>query len=370
MTNPYHDAMDRCTPPEGLRERMEENVLAGRPKRSKTFKPRGFRKKTAAVLLAAALLLGTGATTTWDPLFIRRFGPGAALSALGGAVFQEVNVTSVCDDVSLTVTQALSSDRTIYLLLEYQLPEGFSPGEGERLSYPGAVQYYGTGDYTWEELKAVEEHLWQDYDWSTNLSYGDYFDREDFVLAHYDLTHSKDGNGNSSGSASTKDYDQSTNTITWLYTHDFNTGWSLNEQPLTVLVTPPILEREDGTRSAVTGHPAIVTFQPAYDGPQALTARLEEGDVTISATLSPFSLALEAEGMGYPYYEDMVKDTRLVTRDGTEKAVSLMGVTGGGGSFGPEGQPQEVSTILHFLLITDIGSYTAIRMGDYEIPLS
>ena len=49
MTNPYHDAMDRCTPPEGLRERMEENVLAGRPKRSKTFKPRGFRKKTAAV---------------------------------------------------------------------------------------------------------------------------------------------------------------------------------------------------------------------------------------------------------------------------------------------------------------------------------
>ena len=93
MTNPYHDAMDRCAPPEGLRERIEENVLAGRPKRSKTFKPRGFRKKTAAVLLAAALLLGTGATTTWDPLFIRRFGPGAALSALGGAVFQEVNVT-------------------------------------------------------------------------------------------------------------------------------------------------------------------------------------------------------------------------------------------------------------------------------------
>ena len=66
----------------------------------------------------------------------------------------------------------------------------------------------------------------------------------------------------------------------------------------------------------------------------------------------------------------MVKETRLVTRDGTEKAVSLMGVTGGGGSFGPEGQPQEVSTILHFLLITEIVSYTAIRMGDYEIPLS
>ena len=90
----------------------------------------------------------------------------------------------------------------------------------------------------------------------------------------------------------------------------------------------------------------------------------------ITATLSPFSLALETEGMGYPGYEDMVKDTRLVAKDGTEKAVSLMGFTNGGSGFGPEGQPLEVSTTVHFLLLTDISEFTALRMGDYEIPLS
>ena len=253
--NRYHDAMERCAPPEDLRERLEESVLSARPERAKTYRPR--RKKTAVLLLAAVLLLTTGAATIWDPLFVRRFGPQAALSALGGAVFQEVNVTSVCDDVSLTVTQALCSDRTIHYILEYRLPDGFSLGEGEYLSSPGRDLYYGTGDYTWEEFKAAEGDIWQNYDWSTNLSFGDYFDRDGFVLGPYDLTHSKDGNGNTSGSGRSKGYDPETNTITWMFSYDFNTGWDLTEQPMTILVTPPCIETEDGTRTAVTDHPAI-----------------------------------------------------------------------------------------------------------------
>lgn len=362
--NRYHDAMERCAPPEDLRERLEESVLSARPERAKTYRPR--RKKTAVLLLAAVLLLTTGAATIWDPLFVRRFGPQAALSALGGAVFQELNVTSVCDDVSLTVTQALCSDRTIHYILEYRLPDGFSLGEGEYLSSPGRDLYYGTGDYTWEEFKAAEGDIWQNYDWSTNLSFGDYFDRDGFVLGPYDLTHSKDGNGNTSGSGRSKGYDPETNTITWMFSYDFNTGWDLTEQPMTILVTPPCIETEDGTRTAVTDHPAIVTFQPAYDGPQALHAALEEGDVKISATLSTFSLSLEAKGMDYPYYEDMVKDTRLVTRDGSEKRVSLMGLTGGGGGI----ENEEVWTTVHFIGLTDPSDFAAIRMGDYELPLS
>ena len=131
MTNPYHDAMDRCTPPEGMGERLAQNVLSALPGRAGAFKPRGFRRKGAALLLAAVLLLGTGATTIWDPLFVRRFGPQAAMSALGGAVFQKLDLTSVCDDVALTIPQALCSDKSIHYILEYQLPEGFSLEEGE-----------------------------------------------------------------------------------------------------------------------------------------------------------------------------------------------------------------------------------------------
>ena len=36
---------------------------------------------------------------------------------------QDVFVSSVCDDVTLTVRQALVSDKTIYLVLDYQLPD-------------------------------------------------------------------------------------------------------------------------------------------------------------------------------------------------------------------------------------------------------
>lgn len=368
--NPYYKAMEHCAPPEGMRERLEQNVLSAQPEKARTYRPR--RKKTALVLLAAVLLLATSATTIWDPLFVRRFGPQAALSALGGAVFQEVDVISVCDDVSLTVTQALCSDRSFYLLLEYKLPDGFSLKEGEHLSFPGRDLYYGTGDYTWEEFKAAEGDSWQDYDWSTSLSFGDYFSRDDFVLGPYNLARSKDGSGSSSGSGRSEGYDPETNTITWMFNYDFNTGWDLTAQPMTILVTPPILELEDGTRTAVTDHPAIVTFQPAYDGPQALTGSLEEDAVKITATLSTFSLSLEAQGMDYPWYDEMVKDTRLVTKDGQEKAVSLMGFTNGGGGITDvdSGKAEEVWTTVHFILLTDVSQFTALRMGDYEIPLS
>jgi hypothetical protein len=68
--------------------------------------------------------------------------------------------------------------------------------------------------------------------------------------------------------------------------------------------------------------------------------------------------------MDYPYYEDMVKDTRLVTRDGSEKRVSLMGLTGGGGGI----ENEEVWTTVHFIGLTDPSDFAAIRMGDYELP--
>ena len=352
----YHDAMERCAPPEGMRERMEEQVLSARPEKARTYRPR--KKRLAVVLLAAALLLATGATTIWDPLFVRRFGPQAALTALGGAVFQEVDVTSVCDDVSLTVTQALCSDKTIHYILKYRLPEG-APGEGYH--FP-VFFYYGTGDYTWEELRDKCQDAWSGLDWTDLTSYADYIQSEDNPLRPSRLRR-EGGSGSFSGEAED-------GVLTFCLSMDAGQGVDLTRQPLTVLVTPPYTETENGTRTAVTDHPAIVTFQPAYDGPQARSAVLEEGDVKITATLSTFSLSLEAEGMGYPHYEDMVKDTRLVAKDGTEKAVSLMGFTGGGGGFGPEGQPWNVSTTVHFIGLTDPGEFTALRMGDYEIPLN
>lgn len=355
--NRYHDAMEHCVPPEGMRERMEERVLSARPERARAYRPR--KRRTALVLLAAVLLLATGATTIWDPLFVRRFGPQAALSALGGAVFQEVNVTSVCDDVSLTVTQALCSDKTIHYILEYRLPEA-SPREGYH--FPD-FYYYGTGDYTWEELRDACHDAWSGLDWTDYVAYVEYIQSEANPLQPSRLRR-EGGSGSFSGEAEE-------GVLTFCLSMDAGQGVDLTQQPLTILVTPPYTQTEDGTRTAVTDHPAIITFQPAYNGPQARSAVLEEEDVKITATLSTFSLSLEAQGMGYPYYEDMVKDTRLVTRDGLEQPVSLMGFTSGGGGIADvdSGEAKEVSTTVHFIGITDPGEFTALRMGDYEIPL-
>ena len=356
--NLYHDTMENCAPPEGMRERLKENVLSAQPGGARTYRPR--KKRTAALLLAAVLLLGTSATTIWDPLFVRRFGPQAALSALGGAVFQEVNLTSVCDDVSLTVTQALCSDKNIHFILEYKLPEGAPQGH---YNFP-LLYYYGTGSYTWEELRDACREDWDKQDWSNWQSFSsDYMQSEANPLWPSRL--SKDS---SSGSFSGEPED---GVLTFCFSVDFQADVDLTAQPLTILATPPCFEGEDGTRIAVTDHPAIITFQPVYNGPQALRAVLDEGEVKITATLSPFSLALETEGMGYPSYEDMVKDARLVTRDGGEKKVSLMGYTNGGSGLvdAGSGEAKEVSTTVHFLLLTDISEFTALRLGDYTVPL-
>lgn len=367
--NAYRQAMEHCVPPEGLEERLAGQVLSVRLAGNRTFRPLRSRKKAAALLLAAALVLATGVASVWDPLLVRRFGPQAALRYMGGAVFQEVHVTSVCDDVSLTVTQALCSDKSVYLLLEYKLPDSFQGSEGWT-AYPQVVGWYGTGDYTWEEFKAQEGEVWKDYNWSDYLSYAEYFHREDFLLAPWDiLRRNKGGTGSGSGSGRSTGYDPERNTLTWMLSHDFDTGWDLTEQPLTVLVSPPCVENEDGSLTAVTDHPALVTFQPAYDGPQALGGTLEEDGIRITATLSPFALALEAEGMGYPNYQAMAEDARLVARDGSLHPVLSLGLPGGGSGFGPVEHPANVSTTLHFLSILDPGKYTALQVGDYTLPL-
>ena len=48
-----------------------------------------------------------------------------------------------------------------------------------------------------------------------------------------------------------------------------------------------------------------------------------------------------------------------------------MGFTSGGSGIASvdSGKAEEVSTTVHFLLLTDTSEFTALRMGDYTIPL-
>lgn len=368
--NTYRQAMEHCAPPEGLEARTRAAALAAQAADRNVFRPRGFRRRGALVLLAAALILATGAASIWDPLLVRRFGPQAALTYMGGATFQEVNVTSHCGEVSLTVTQALCSSKTIYYILKYRLPDGV---DGTRLRRGGLSSgyYYGTGDYTWEQLYELEGEQWAGVDWGEYTSFAAYLGQEEGLLAPYDLrsTRTHDGGG-SSGGGQVEGYDPETRELTFLFSLSLDSDWDLTRQPLTILVTPPCLEEEDGSYTPVVDYPAIVTFQPAYSGPQSLSGQLEEGAVQLRATLSPFSLSLSAHGLDYSCYEDMVRDTFLVAPNGQERPVRFMGYTNGGGSVGSEEEMLEVSTILHFRGITDISGYAAVRIGDYTFPLN
>ena len=127
--NRYHDAMEHCAPPPELEARLREAVLSSKPgpdPHSAVYRPRGFfRKALLAAVLIVLLTVSAGAVVVanWDAILASRFGAWAASTPMGQAAFQEVQITSVCDDVTLTVRQALVSEKTVYLVLDYQLPD-------------------------------------------------------------------------------------------------------------------------------------------------------------------------------------------------------------------------------------------------------
>ena len=100
--------------------------------------------------------------------------------------FQPVNMTSVCDDVTLTIREALVDEKSIYLILDYQLPDSVDP-ETVEIAYNSRentqkddiklpmVTYYATDDIAWEDLKAAEQDTWATLDWTdplTRIFYG------------------------------------------------------------------------------------------------------------------------------------------------------------------------------------------------------
>lgn len=180
--------------------------------------------------------------------------------------FQPVNMTSVCDDVTLTIREALVDEKSIYLILDYQLPDSVDP-ETVEIAYNSRentqkddiklpmVTYYATDDIAWEDLKAAVQDTWATLDWTdplTRIFYG-----------KSESTLNRIGRVNGSSGLGETGYDPATNTLSYLcnITGDAD-SLDFTAQPLTLLVTPPVL-RVNGVDTAVTNHPAILTFQPS-----------------------------------------------------------------------------------------------------------
>lgn len=384
--NRYHDAMEHCAPPPELEARLREAVLSAEPMpqaRPAVFRPKGFvRKALLAAVLAAVLTLSVGAAVLvhWDDIFSDRFGPAGAEALMAEKAFQPVNVSSVCDDVTLTIREALVDEKSIYLILDYQLPDTVDP-ETVEMAYNSredtqkddielpAITYYATDDVAWEDLKAAEQDTWTTLDWTdplTRIFYGkpDYGKQES--------TRNLTGRINGSGGLGEAGYDPATNTLSYLcYITGDDDGLDFTAQPLTLLVTPPVL-RVNGVDTAVTGHPAILTFQPMAVS-QTLTGSYRHDGFFARAVLSPMSISVEVTGgTSYQDMGELVQDTSLVLRDGSvlPAADLILGYTGSGGRDTDDSFLFSASFTSQFQELLDVSQVTAVRVGDVTIPLT
>ena len=382
--NRYHDAMEHCAPPPELEARLREAVLSAEPTpqaRPAVYRPRGFfRKALLAAVLAAVLTLSVGAAVlvNWDDIFSDRFGPEGAETPMAEKAFQPVNVSSVCDDVTLTIREALVDEKSIYLILDYQLPdtvdretvEMADESENWRQDSIGLpdISYYLTGDVSWEDLKGADQDKWADIDWTDYTSYCGYMERDGSCLADFRLINYTSG---SSGGSEHHGYDPETNTLTYLYYITAKSGdLDFTAQPVTVLLTPPVL-RVNGVEAAVTDHPAILTFQPMAVS-QTLTGSYRHDGFSARAVLSPMSIYVEVSGdTTYQDMGDLVWDTSLVLRDGSTLPAAdlVLGYTGSGGRDTDDSFLFSASFTSQFQDLLDVSQVAAVRVGDVEIPL-
>jgi len=372
--NNYRNAMDFCTPPADLEERLQQRLATATAKKSRIIHPWSFARRA---LLAAVLILmitaSVGATflLDWDDIFASRFGPDAASLPITETAYQKVNVTSVCGDVTLTVREALGDNKTIYLILDYVVPVSANretvqkvwDSEDDSVGCP-SVDYFATDAVSWEMLCSEYRSQWGDTDWvdSPNVMQ----EYRDNLFQNYRFF------SGSSASVSTRTYDAKTGTLTYLlrFTTDSSTQ-NLTDQPLTLLVFPPAMHIGDES-IPLAKQPALITFQPEY------TARAKTGEVRgenreffAKSSVSPFSISVEYYGKGYANTRELRKDTVLVYKDGSTASVSTLAPGyGGGGSVSSADEMGQRNFSSQFKDIMDTEQIVAVQIGNINIPLT
>lgn len=358
--NRYQIAMNRCVPPDGFEARLHAKVLAeaAREPGFKPYRPLSFaRKLLLTVLIALALTVSVGAAVVaipWDQIFLDRFGSDEATASLGEAAFQDVHVSSVCGDTTLTIRQAMGDTKTIYIILDITLPERIPMAEalaeadaddGAYMMMP-TIDYYATGEVSWADIR------------------GKSYQEAQAELERYRFP------GGASASVAEKNYDADTNTLTLLISFSTeSTSKNLTDQPLTLLVGGMQLMK-DGQETALFEGPFLITFEPAYTAQAiALTLTDADGNVTGKATLSPFALQAEVWSSEYTSFDDFYRDITLVYRDGSAGLPDTAGCGGGAGKPGDSPFYTEISIQFRFRKILDLSDVAAVRIGDYEAAL-
>lgn len=369
--NRYYNAMEHCTPPADLEARLRSAVLTTQNQNGPAIiRPWGIARKallTAVLIGILTLSVGAALLVNWDSIFDSRFGNEAAKTPMAEASFQPVNISSVCGDVTLTVREALVDDKTIYLILDYHLPDTLdwaniqNAWDKNGIHVPD-VNFYATGEITWDTLREADHSRWNQIDWADVNQAGEY-------LITQTVLRSNKFTGGGSITTESRNYDPETGIITYLIAFSNRGNQNFSDQPLTLLVTPPVQE-DAGFFTALADSPAILTFQPSYIS-QSLTGSLKTDSFSADVTLSPFAVHVSVVGGTWKELSALRNDTALIYRDGTTLPVKNIGTDlGGGGSYSSGDTFSSARYTTHFGELLDISQVVAVQIGSYIISLS
>lgn len=373
--NRYRQAMQHCEPPADLENRLAARLqVAAPPAKQQIIRHWTFAKRlclTAILILMLTVTVGAAVLVDWDRIFSDRFGADAAGHPAAASAFQTVGVSAVCDDVTLTVREALGDNKTIYLILDYRLPERIDrelvqkamESEEPMAHTIVSAQYYATGDISWEQFQTYGAEVWAETDWTDFESVSRYRQSRTPLTAYA-------FHGGSSSVAS-QGYDPETGTLTYLLQFTTDSAADLTAQPLTLEVFPPAVTVDRET-IALADHPALITFRPTY------TARTRSGQTKaaegtlVTVTVSPFSISVQYIGTAYTDAKSLRQDTVLVWKDGTTVSAARLTQGYGGGSSGSAepGQLRSVSFGGQFGKLQEIESLETVRVGDISVFLS
>lgn len=344
--NRYRMMTERLPVPAGQAERLKAAVLAAEPpEKRRVYRPLSFAKKALlAALVTGMLAATTGAAVagvSWSWIFAAWFGRDAASTDMAAELFQKVGVTSVCDDVTLTIREAVGDDHIIYMILDYQLPDTVDRAElaerWQEVEMADPVWRFilvPTDSVTWEDIRGQDspearKTVWRSVEnrWAAGctgiLRWG---------------------------------YDPETNVLTWFLRGMMGPPGKLTDQPLTILTDTPVLGS-----TPLADHPAIITFQPVNNA-RTVSGACEDGETgaAFQVLLSPLALMVTVHGAEDVDFRELYANVSLVFEDGTVIPGVELAFDGVSGR----------DTVMYFDELQDITDICAVRIWDLEIPLS
>ena len=332
--------------PEGQEARLRERVLsAGTAWRRKApYRPWTLaRKALLAAAVVAILTVSVGAASRlmpWNRFFLGRF--DRVDPELADTVFQSVETSQTCGDVTVTVREAVMDQRAVWLLVDYQLPADTDMDQVRMGTVSPPLFDLYQGSVSWAELEGLTSH---------EAKNGPLQELNNLYLVE---------------TTSIEAMDPETRTLTVLLYGNFHREITSGE-PLTLFAWMPPAVKAETSWEPLADHPAAVTFTPVHTTVRtAGTARA--GDVRYTAEVTALTVTLAAEAdreEDLPYGTMMRLRAELLLRDGT--AVPLRTVSNWSG-----GDPRqngdtgrwEIACFTTLRTVLDPEEVAAVRIGE------